>query len=107
MKVFAVFSEDTVELVRLWSDSWRSRGWHPRLISEKEIEEAGSVRKAVKLRGGGILVDVMVINFDYPVRNCPRLRAVRHGKPGWDEAPLVRFSKGTTEQAIRDCGRSL
>jgi len=107
VKVFAAYSEQRAPLVRVWMESWSSRGWTPQLLSAKELVEHGSLRRAVEARGGGVLADVLVINFSYPTRRQPLLRAVRFGRAGWERAPLVRFPRGVTEEEIRDCGRVL
>ena len=107
MKVFAVYSERKTPLVRVWMESWGKQGWVPQLLSAKEIAEHGSPRRAAEKRGGGVLADVLVINFSHPPRRRAGLRAARFGKPGWLQAPLVRFSFGTTEEEVRGCGRAL
>ena len=107
MRVFAVFSERKAGLVGIWAHSWEARGWTPRLISEREVEACGSVRAALRARGGGLLSDLQVINYSYPVRKRPRRRIVRVGLPGWLTARLVRFSPDDTEARVRECGREL
>ena len=107
MKVFAVFRESQSGIVKVWAASWRAHGWTPQLLAEWEVEDSGSARRAAKARGGGLLVDVCVINFAYPDRRRPTRRLARVGRSGWLTAPLVRFPPGTTEQTIRDCGRAL
>ena len=104
MKVFAAYSREKVGIVRVWAESWAARGWSPRLISPKEIREFGSPRKAAEARGGGILTDLLTINF--AGRRHP-LKSRRFGRPGWEDAPLVRFTPGTDESSIRECGRCL
>ena len=106
MKVFAAYDGGKTPLVRVWSRAWESRGWTPQLLSEKEISEFGSVRKAARRRGGGMLTDLLVINFSF----CPEGRTqspVRHGHPGWEKAGLVQFSAQATEEEIMGCGREL
>ena len=107
MKVFSVFSERKAGLIKVWAQSWEARGWTPQLISERELETEGSVRAAIRARGGGVLADVLVVNFEYPARRRPPRRVVGFGKPGWKMARLVRFPAGATEEQIRNCGRSL
>lgn len=77
------------------------------MISDKELAQWGTPKAAANARGGGIVVDVRVINFSYPSRRHPRKRIVQAGKAGWLSAPLVRFPVGVTEEAIRECGRKL
>jgi hypothetical protein len=107
VKVFAVFLEPLAGVVKLWAQSWETRGWVPQLISAQETEEHGSVRAAARARGGGLLTDLRVLNFSYSAKRTPKRRVVRVGRSGWLTAPLVRFSSEVTEQEILDCGRPL
>ena len=107
MKIFAVFSGCKAGLVKVWAESWEARGWTPQLLSEREVKAHGSAGKAAKVRGGGLLGDLRVINFSYPVRKRPRRRVVWFGSPGWETARLVRFVSDTTEQQVRGCGRTV
>lgn len=107
MKVFAVFSERKAGLVKVWADSWESRGWTPQLLSAREIEIHGSPRAAARARGGGLVGDIRVINFAYPVRRRPRRRIVWFGKPGWQTAALVRFRSDCSGSQVLECGRPL
>jgi len=106
VRVFAKYSGDLVSLVRIWSRSWESRGWEPRLLSAKEIEEAGSVKRAIEARGGGRLTHLLVINFSHDPDGDSR-GPVRIGRRRWKTAGLVRFPGGTTEADIIGCGREL
>jgi len=103
--IFALFEASKIPLVRIWVDSWQARGWSPALISPREVEEAGSFRKAVAHRRGNAMSDLSEINFSGSPRGP--LRSVRFGKKGWLTAPLVRFPTGTTEAEIYSCGRKL
>lgn len=105
MKVFAVFSEGKAGLVKVWARSWESRGWAARLISRGEILRHRSARAAVRARGGGVLVDLEVINFSH--RRNHRPRTVVWGRPGWMSAPLVRFPGNATTEVVAQCGRAL
>lgn len=107
MKVFAVFSGKKAGMVKIWARSWAAHGWTPRLLSEKEVRLAGTPRAAARARGGGLLADLGVINFGYPVRNRPRRRVIRWASTGWTDALLVRFPEGTTEERILECGRRI
>lgn len=109
MKIFAVYTPAVSHLVGIWLQSWTQHGWEPRLITEREVLEHGSVNAAVKHRLGRIHTDCTVINFDF---DCPRgyprrLRAVAWGSPSWDKARLVRFPENISEEGILRCGRSL
>ena len=93
--VFAVFSELESDFVSLWIRSWEARGWTARILSAREIQEAGGPWEAVCRRrrtSGGHLVDLQTINFSLPAKKGQKLRAVRFGKRGWKTAGLVRFS---------------
>lgn len=107
MKVFAVFSERKAGLIKVWSRSWEAHGWTPQLISSKELAVMGSVRAAARARGGGLLADLQVINFDYPSRKRPRRRILAYGCPGWEKARLVQFPSEATEEDVQKCGRPL
>lgn len=100
MKVFALFSPDKAALVRVWARSWAARGWRPQVLTEREVREAGSPRKAARARGGGVLTDLQVINFGY--RRGGKKARKTHGKPGWESADLVVFPASFTEQDVRD-----
>jgi hypothetical protein len=104
--VFAVFSELESDFVSLWIRSWEARGWTARILSAREIQEAGSAWEAVwKRRGhGGPIVDLQTINFSLPAKKGQKLRAVRFGKRGWKTAGLVRFS---SVGEVYACGRAL
>jgi hypothetical protein len=106
-KVFAAYSREKVGLVRVWMESWERRGWRPQLLSVKEIQGAGSVRKAAEDRGGGVLADLLIINFGFWSRDRAPLRSTRINRAGWESAALVRFSPGASETEIRECGRCL
>lgn len=106
MKVFAVYSEKTVELISPWAASWTARGWIPRLISPQDIEEHGSARRAVEALGGGFLSDCRVINYGFrPIKQALRPAIVRYGRPGWRTAALVRFPEDATGVTVRNGGR--
>ena len=75
------------------------------MVSEREIAEHRTPRRAIKARGGGHLTDVCVINFSCTPRTRARRVVSRFGKPGWESADLVRFPATATEQDVRDCGR--
>ena len=104
--VFAAFSESKAELVSLWIRSWEARGWKARILSIREIEEAGDLGKAVwkRLPRGGRIVDLRTINFSLPAKKDQNLRAIRFGKRGWKTAGLVRFS---SVGEVYACGRPL
>jgi hypothetical protein len=105
MKVFAAFSLPKAGLVRVWMQSWEARGWQPRLVSEREVREYVTVRRAIKARGGGHLTDLRVINFSCTPRGRAHRKLSKFGRPGWELADLVGFPEDSTEQSIRDCGR--
>jgi hypothetical protein len=107
MRVFAVYSPRKAWLVRVWAESWDARGWSAKLLTEREVRERGTPRRAAKARGGGLLTDLCVINFSCRARSRDPRKSIRFGKPGWERAGLVRFSVSETEQQIRDCGRPL
>lgn len=107
MRVFASYSERSAPLIRVWAESWALRGWNPKIISAKELDEVGPLKVSAKARGGGLLSDVLVINFGFPVRGRRACRAIRYGGRGWLQAPLVRFPAGTSEDTVRNCGRDL
>lgn len=104
--VFAAFSESKASLASLWIRSWEARGWAARILSAREVQEAGNVRKAVvrRSRASFLLSDLQVINFSLPAKRGPAFRAVRFGKRGWKTAGLVRFS---SVGEVYACGRPL
>jgi hypothetical protein len=105
--VFAVFSEPKAALVSLWIRSWEARGWKARILSAREIQEAGSARQAIirrRCRYASLLVDLQTINFSQPPKAGLKLRATRFGKWGWKTAGLVRFS---SVGEVYACGRPL
>lgn len=100
-QVFAPFSARSVALVKAWAESWTAYGWTPRLLSAREIREAGSRARAVEARGGGFLVDGLT--FNYGLRPGSRKTAiVGQGRRGWRGSKLVRFPEGSTEDQIRE-----
>jgi hypothetical protein len=104
--VFAVFSEPKAALASLWIRSWEARGWAARMLSAREVAEAGSARQAIQRRCRRVapLVDLQTINFAFLVKKGQKLRAVRFGKRGWKTAGLVRFS---SVGEVYACGRPL
>lgn len=112
--VFAVFSEPQAGLVNTWLASWRARGWQTRLLSSREVKEAGGdAVKAMRRRcirqhlTRAKLSDLLTFNFDLPPKRFSRWRVVRHSRRGWKTSPLVRFPEGTTRDMVFNCGRSL
>lgn len=51
-KVFAVYEPEHAHRIREWVGHWEAEGWTPQLISQRELREAGSIRKAIKKRAG-------------------------------------------------------
>ena len=104
--VFAIFSEPKAALASLWIRSWEARGWAARILSAREVQEAGSVRKAVvrRNRASFLISDLQVINFSLPAKRGPAFRAIWFGKRGWKTARLVRFS---SVGEVYACGRPL
>lgn len=94
MKVFTDYSEETAHLLRVWFRSWSRRGWTPRLIFQKSVSPGRSVK-----------VSPFIINFSFKGGNP--LPIVQYKAPGWRRAALVRFPKGSTEDTVLECGRSL
>lgn len=107
MKVFAVYSEPLAGIVKVWSQSWKARGWKPQLLAPDEVAEHGSARAAARERGGGFRADLRVINFSLRPGAKGGKLAVCQGAPGWLNSPLVSFPESVTDQAIRECGRSI
>ena len=107
VKVFAEYAEAKAGLVRAWMQSWKLRGWHPRLITEREKRWHGTTRRAIKARGGGHLTELRIINFSCTPRRRAQRVISQVGKPGWETADLVRFPTRATDQEVRSCGRPL
>jgi hypothetical protein len=102
--VYAVFEESKAVFVSTWISSWEARGWTARILSAREVEEAGDIRKAARWRGNGPVVDLATINFSLPAKRGAKMRTVSFGKRGWTTAGLVRFHNSGD---IFLCGRTL
>jgi len=112
--VFAVFSEAQADLVSTWIASWEARGWQTRLLSTREVQEAGgdavkAMRcRCVRLRASHArLTDLLTINFALSAKRPGKWRLVRLNRRGWKTSPLVKFPPGTTRNTIFNCGRQL
>lgn len=105
--VFARYQPAAAGIVRVWKESWEKRGWTPRLLSAREIKEAGTKAQAIRRRGGGRLVSLGAINFSFqaPQRIAPRV--VAHKSPGWQTASVVLFPRTALAGDIQECGRCL
>lgn len=91
MTIFTVYSEAQAGILRLWAQSWKARGWTPKLVTRKKEKQ-------------GRFSYSFVINFSQRPTRKP-LRPVKFGARGWQDAPLVRFPETVTVQQVLDCGR--
>lgn len=101
MKVYTVFKPQFAGLLRLWAMSWERRGWKTRILTPRDIQKHGSVKRAA---GDHLFVPPTAINFSFrpPRRKPRRVRLGKFGARHWEDLPVVLFDR---EYDVLNCGR--
>lgn len=97
MKVFTLYSSAFANSLRLWIKNWESKGFEPKLISLRELEDS-TLKQIVRRRGGGILVRLGSFNLSH---KRGRVKFARYGARGWQKAPVVVFPPRTEPAFIQ------
>ena len=94
--VIGKYCEKDLPVARIWLRSWKNRGWKTRIGF------------------GNVDTSLRIINFSMrPPKGAPRgvypvkFKAKRYGARGWQNAELVKFPPGSTEETILNCGREI